>query len=179
MTRSPKSDPSNVSAWTLLVYDELRRLATRGLQDQAPGHTLQPTALVHEAYLKLAEREDPPWRDRTHFLATAATAMRHILVDHARARGTEKRGGGWNRITLDDHLGSVGEREVDLLSLDEVLATLADLDERKARVVELRFFAGMSIDDAAEALEVSRQTVTNDWRFARAWMARAFGEESV
>lgn len=177
MANSSQGDPSSAGAWTPLVYDELRRLAVRGLHDQGPGHTLQPTALVHEAYLKLAERANPPWRDRTHFLATAATAMRHILVDHARARATEKRGGGWSRITLDDHLGSVGDREVDLLSLDEALSALTDLDQRKARVVELRFFAGLSIDEAAEALEVSPQTVSNDWRFARAWIARAFGKE--
>lgn len=159
-----------------LVYEELRRIADRNFGDQPAGHTLQPTALVHEAYLKLADRDDAPWRDRTHFLATAATAMRHILVDHARAKGSGKRGGGRKRITLDERLRASPESSVDILSLDEALRELAEIDERKSRVIELRFFAGLSIEETAEALDVSVATVNTDWRFARAWIARTLGK---
>jgi RNA polymerase sigma factor (TIGR02999 family) len=170
----PRASPDGAAErWIPLVYEELRRLAARSIRNQPPGHTLQPTALVHEAYLKLAEGPERLWRDRTHFLATAATAMRHILVDHARARDAEKRGGGWRRITLDDRLGAQPGADIDLLCLDEALEKLAALDGRKARVIELRFFAGLSIEETAEALEVSHMTVSNDWRFARAWIARA------
>lgn len=130
---------------------------------------------MHEAYLKLAARTDPPWRDRTHFLAAAATAMRHILVDHARALATEKRGGGWHRISLDEHIGATEAPGVDLLAIDEAIESLAELDERKARVFELRTFAGLTIEETAAALEVSAMTVSTDWRFARAWVARAAG----
>jgi RNA polymerase sigma factor (TIGR02999 family) len=174
---SRENGPGPADAWMPLVYDELRRLADRRFGEELRGRTLQPTALVHEAYLKLAEREDPPWHDRTHFLATAATAMRHILVDHARARATEKRGGGWRRITLDEGLGATQQgSEVDILSLDDAVERLAALDPRKAKVIELRFFAGLSIEETAEALGVSHMTVSSDWRFARAWIARALGD---
>ncbi|MGE3166680.1 MAG: ECF-type sigma factor [Planctomycetota bacterium] len=165
----------SAGAWTALVYDELKRLAFRSLRGQSRGHTLQPTALVHEAYLRLASVEDPPWRDRTHFLATAATTMRHVLVDHARARATEKRGGSRRRITLDERLGSAAVPDVDLLALHEAMERLAELDPRKARVVELRFFAGLDLEETATVLGVSSMTVSNDWRFARAWIARALG----
>lgn len=160
--------------WASQVYDELRNLAERRFRHQAAGHTLQPTALVHEAYLKLAERKErPPWKDRTHFLATAATAMRHILVDHARARNAHRRGGDWRRITLDDHLLAATTPEVDILALNEALEQLSRFDARKATVVELRVFAGLSIEETAESLDVSHMTVSNDWRMARAWITRA------
>ncbi len=164
--------------WMPLVYEELRRIAERNFREQPRGHTLQPTALVHEAYLKLADREDPPWRDRTHFLATAATAMRHILVDHARARGSGKRGGGRRRITLDERLRASPETDIDIVCLDEAMRALAEIDARKAQVIELRFFAGLSIEESAAALGVSTATVNTDWRVARAWIARALSADS-
>ncbi len=176
MSQDPDQNPD---VWTPLVYEELRRLAERSFRQQPVGHTLQPTALVHEAYLKLAARDDAPWDDRTHFLAHAATAMRHILVDHARARATEKRGGDRRRISLDQELAADREREVDVLALNEALESLAAFDERKARVIELRFFAGLSIDETATALGVSAVTVSTDWRFARAWIGRALSSEGA
>lgn len=159
--------------WTTLVYSELRRLAEKAFRDQPKAHTLQPTALVHEAYVKLAARGDEPWTDRDHFLATAATAMRHILVDHARARAAAKRGGARQRVTLDEGLQASKERDVDLLVLNEALESLAEIEERKAKVIELRFFAGLSLEETAKALGVSAVTVSNDWRFGRAWIGRA------
>lgn len=159
--------------WTSVVYSELRRLAEKAFRNQPAGHTLQPTALVHEAYLKLADCADPPWDDQEHFLATAATAMRHILVDHARARASVKRGGARHRVTLDEGLHASEDRDVDLLVLNEALESLAQIEERKARVVELRFFAGLSLEDTARTLGVSAMTVSTDWRFARAWIGRA------
>ncbi len=155
-----------------LVYEQLHRLAEGYFRRQPKGHTLSPTALIHEAYLKLVDREGGRWKDRTHFLAVAATAMRQILVDHARGREAVKRGGGRQRITLDESAMPSAERDVDLLALDEALARLAGLDERKARVVELRFFAGLTVQETAAALGVSSVTVKRDWSMARAWIDR-------
>ncbi len=153
-------------------YQELRQLAEACFRGQPVGHTLQPTALVHEAWIKLAEGSPGRWADRTHFLAVAATAMRQILVDHARGRAAQKRGGGCDRITLDESVVASPERDVDLLALDEALARLAEQDERKARVIELRFFAGLTIEETADALGVSPITVNRDWWLARAWIER-------
>ncbi len=155
------------------AYQELRRLAEACFRGQPADHTLEPTALVHEAYLKLAEGSPGRWADRTHFLAVAATAMRQILVDHARGRAAQKRGGGCDRITLDESAVGTSERDVDLLALDEALIRLAEQDERKARVIELRFFAGLTIEETAQALGVSPITVNRDWWLARAWIQRA------
>lgn len=157
------------------VYDELRRLARRRLSGERAGHTLQPTALVHEAYMKLAgQRVD--WRSRAHFFALAATAMRRILVSHARKRRAAKRGGGALTLTLDEGLAGGGERDLDLLALDRALAGLAALDPRQARIVELRYFAGLTIEETAEAVGVSPATVKLDWQMARAWLHRELGE---
>lgn len=156
-----------------LVYEELRQLAANYFRRQPLGHTLQPTALVHEAYLKLADRTQGAWNDKAHFVATAATAMRSILVDHARGRAAEKRGGGLRRITLDEQVSPMQAPDVDVLDLDAALTKLAALDARKSKVVELRFFGGLNIEETASALEVSHMTVSKDWRFARAWISQA------
>lgn len=158
-----------------LVYAELRVLAEHYLRGERPGHTLQATALVHEAYLRLIDREDQSWQGRTHFLAVGARAMRNLLIDHARARGRLKRGGGLMRVTLAEPIaagpGSALEPE-ELLALDRALEGLAELDERAARVVELRFFAGLKVAEVAELLGVSKRTVEEDWVHARTWLKR-------
>ena len=173
-THHPTRSPSGVGAATAtpLVYEQLHRLAEGYFRRQPKGHTLNPTALIHEAYLKLAAREGGRWKDRTHFLAVAATAMRQILVDHARGREAVRRGGGRQRITLDESAMPSADRDVDLLALDEALERLAGLDERKARVIELRFFAGLTVQETAAALGVSSVTVKRDWSMARAWIER-------
>jgi RNA polymerase sigma factor (TIGR02999 family) len=152
-----------------LVYAELRRLAARKLAGEAPGQTLQPTALVHEAYLRLMPNAAA---SRSEFLAAAATAMRRILIDRARARRAKKRGGGRDRADLDADLFAAPERSAELLALDEALTRLAMKDPRKAQLVELRYFAGLALDEAAVALDISPATADRDWAFARAWLHR-------
>lgn len=157
------------------VYDELRMLARRYLSRERPGHTLQPTALVHEAYIKLVDQSKVDWQGRTHFFAVGAKVMRHLLIDHARGKGRAKRGGGRQRVTLADGLMPFGGRELDaedLLALNESLDRLAELDPRQARIVELRFFGGLTVPEVALILEVSRRTVEGDWAHARAWLKR-------
>ena len=154
-----------------LVYDELHRQAARYLRKERQGHTLQTTALIHEAYLKLLGQHQVEWQNRAHFFAIAATAMRRILVDHARERQREKRGGQAENLTLEAASQiSTGEKSVDLIALDEALNRLAKLSARQARVVELRYFSGLSNDETAEVLSVSTATVRNDWNIARAWL---------
>ena len=160
-----------------LVYDEFRHLARHYLKAERANHTLQPTALVHEAYLKLVDQSRVNWQGRTHFFAVAAQAMRRILVDHARAHLRQKRGGGAHRITLDDAVALSPQREEDVLALDEALEKLAQLDERQAKIVELRFFAGMTVEEVAESLGVSKRTVEADWTMARAWLLRELERE--
>lgn len=152
------------------LFDELRRLAAAQLQHQRQGHTLQATALVHEAYLKLAEHPSLERGSREEFCRLAAGVMRNVLVDHARARNAAKRGGGWDRVTLSATPGEE-PREVDVLALDEALCELAEMDPRMAELVQLRFFGGLTEAEAAESLGVSRSAVTRDWRMARAWLA--------
>ena len=158
-----------------LVYDELRRQARRALRREGEGHTLQATALVHEAWLRLDAQHDARWESRSHFLAVAAQTMRRVLVDHARARRALKRGGGDVQITLDDTYPAVTPDAVDVLALDEALSLLAAMDARKARLVELRYFAGLSIPEAAAALGVSQATVIREWAVARMWLRRELG----
>jgi RNA polymerase sigma factor (TIGR02999 family) len=166
------------------VYDELRALAADYLKRERPGHTLQPTALVHEAYLRLAGLDRLKWRGPEHFQAAAAGTIRRVLVDHARGRNASKRGGGGaggggggrRRITLGALEGLPPASTLDLLALDEALEKLAALDARKARVVELRFFGGLTIDDTALALGVGTTTVEDDWAFARSWLRRELRE---
>ena len=154
-----------------LVYDELRRQASRYLQKERSGHTLQTTALIHEAYLKLIGQQQVEWQNRNHFFAIASTAMRRILVDYARTRHRGKRGGIAENIAIDEALQiSADEKSVDLIALDEALNRLAKLSARQARVVELRYFSGLSKDETAEVLGVSKSTVKNDWNIAKAWL---------
>ncbi|MBS1793471.1 MAG: sigma-70 family RNA polymerase sigma factor [Acidobacteria bacterium] len=155
-----------------LVYDELRRIARRYLRRERSDHTLQPTALVHEAYLKLIDISDVSWQDRAHFFAVASNVMRRILVDHARARTTDKRGGDAQRIALED-AGEISDPpDVDLLALDEALKQLAGFDEQQSRIVELRFFGGLTVDETAHVLAVSPATVKREWTMAKAWLFR-------
>jgi RNA polymerase sigma factor (TIGR02999 family) len=155
-----------------LIYEELRGIARAYMLRERPGHTLQPTALAHEAFLTLRERTHVRWRSRAHFLAAAAQSMRRILVDHARARLAAKRGGGRERVPLEEVETASDDSWADVLSLDRALGRLATADERKARVVEMLFFSGMTPPEAAEVLDVSRRTVERDWRYARAWLLR-------
>jgi RNA polymerase sigma-70 factor (ECF subfamily) len=154
------------------VFGELRRLAGGLMRNERTGHTLQPTALVNEAYLRLVDDSKVDWQNRAHFFGAAARAMRRILVDHARNRAAAKRGGGWHRITLDDALAVTTDRDIEILDLDRVLTKLASMDERMARVVELRVFAGMSVEETALILGISVRTIHNDWRVAKMWLAR-------
>lgn len=155
-----------------LVYAELRRIASRYMRRERPGQSLQATSLVHEAYLRLLEDEDLSFQNRAHFLGIAARSMRQILVEHARARDAEKRGGDRRRITLDDAIASGQPLDVDVLALNEALERLARQDARHARIVELRFFGGLTNEEAAEALGVSPATVKRGWTVARAWLFR-------
>ncbi len=163
-----------------LVYDELRRLAQSQMRRERAGHCLQTTALIHEAYLRLIDAGQVRLEDRTHFFAVAARLMRQILVDFARARGYQKRGGGAQAVSLDEAMAIIQrgpERDEDLVALDEALSALGGVDARKAQVVELRFFGGLSEEETAVALKVSIQTVKRDWRLAKAWLrARLSGE---
>lgn len=158
-----------------LVYDELRQIAARHLRGERSDHTLQPTALVHEAYLRLCQRHTPRWESRAHFLSAAAQAIRRILVDHARSRQREKRGGGWVRITLSEEMAGSQDPNLDLLALDEALERLGERDVTDQRVVELRFFGGLSFQEVALVLGVAERTVQRRWSFARAWLYRELG----
>ena len=155
-----------------LVHRELHQIARRCLKGERPGHTLQPTALVNEAYLRLVDVRRMSWQNRTHFFAMSARLMRRVLVDFARSRQYKKRGGGAIKVSLDDAYALSTERGQDLVALDEALTTLSAIDERKARVIELRFFGGLTVEETAAALDVSRDTVLRDWRLARAWLMR-------
>jgi len=158
-----------------LVYHELRRIAQHHFIGQPPGHTLQPTALIHEAFLKLIGQGDQGFRNRTHFYAVASMAMRQVLVNHAEARLAKKRGGGAVRISMGDVDVAVEREASDVLALDAALKALEAKDARKSRVVELRYFGGLSIEETADALSVSPVTVERDWQTARAWLAREMG----
>lgn len=154
-----------------LVYDELRRMASRSLRKERAGHTLQTTALIHEAYLKLVNQRDAKWQNRSHFFAIASQAMRRILVDYARERHREKRGGSAENLPIEEAAFVVSnEKSVDLVALDEALTRLAKFDERQAKVVELRYFSGLDIDETAEILGISNATVRRDWNMAKAWL---------
>ena len=160
---------------TPLVYEELRHQAARYLRRERRGHTLQTTALIHEAYLRLIDAKDVHWQSRAHVFAIAAILMRRILVEHARRRDADKRGGSHVRVQLDEALAVADETDVDLLAIDEALERLAAIDPQQARVVELRFFSGLSVEETAAALGVSPKTVKRDWSVARAWLRREIG----
>jgi RNA polymerase sigma-70 factor, ECF subfamily len=155
-----------------LIYPELRRLARRQMRKERSDHTLQPTALVHEAYLRLTLQHERTWECRAHFLAIAANLMRQVLIDHARARLREKRGGGELTACLDDQIAEVNLKPVEVIELDECLNRLTKIDARQGRVVEMRFFGGLSVDEVAYQLAVSPKTVKRDWQLARAWLYR-------
>jgi RNA polymerase sigma-70 factor (ECF subfamily) len=157
---------------TPMVYQELRRMARRYMTGERAGHTLDATALVHEAYLKLVDVNRIRWQNRAHFFAMSARLMRRILVDIARTRGSHKRGADAHRITYTEALSVMVDRGHDLVAVDEALEELATLDPRKARVVEFRFFGGLTVDETAEALQVSPQTVMRDWKLAKAWLLK-------
>lgn len=160
-----------------LVYDELRRIAHRYVQRERDGHTLQTSALVNEAYVRLAGQENVDWQNRSHFFAVTAQVMRHILIDHARRRRYVKHGGELRQIPLEDAEGMTQQRAAELIALDEALAELAKFDQRKSRVVELRYFGGLSLEETAEVLEISLMTVRRDWRAAKAWLFRRMKSE--
>lgn len=168
------SDGDSSAAAELLpvVYEELRGLAAGYFKTQRTGHTLQPTALVHEAFLRVVRAEGKEWKDRAHFFRVAAAAMRHILVNYARDHAREKRGGNWQRVPFDDMVGIFEDSAHDLVALDENLSRLSELDRRMAQVVELRFFGGMSVTEAAEVLGVSERTIKKDWNSAKLWLLR-------
>jgi RNA polymerase sigma-70 factor (ECF subfamily) len=153
-----------------LVYNELRRIAGTYMRREAPGHSLQPTALVHEAYLRLTDLKKIDWQSRSHFFAVSATIMRRIVVDHARASRARKRGDGWDAVSLNDAILPSPERAPEILALDEALNRLAELDQRQSKIVELRFFAGMSEEEIGSVLGISARTVKRDWRIAKAWL---------
>jgi RNA polymerase sigma factor (TIGR02999 family) len=155
-----------------LIYAELRTLARRQMQRERSGHTLQPTALVHEAYLRLIDQRRVRWRNRTQFFAVAAQLMRRVVVDYARKRRRVKRGGGAPQLSLDEATLMTPEQAPQVLALDEALQRLAAVDERKSRVVEMRFFGGLSVEEVAATLGVSENTVINDWALAKAWLRR-------
>jgi RNA polymerase sigma factor (TIGR02999 family) len=152
------------------IYQELHRVAARYMRSERPNHTLQPTALVHEAYARLVQQPQVAWQSRAHFFAVASGLMRHILVDHARARNAEKRGGVQDQVTLDDAMLPIPNRSVDVLALHEAMEKLAKLDERQGRIVELHFFAGLSFEEIASVIQVAPRTVKRDWSMARAFL---------
>jgi RNA polymerase sigma factor (TIGR02999 family) len=174
--KAAASDAGNVSEILPLVYDELRRLARRYMARERPGQSLQATALVHEAYLRLIKGKERPWRNRAHFYAIAANSMRRILVERARARGAAKRGGSRVRVSMNEEIVAGGS-SIDLLALDEALSKLAGFDPQLAHIVELRFFGGLSIEETAEAVSTSPATVKRSWSMARAWLKRELSGE--
>jgi RNA polymerase sigma factor (TIGR02999 family) len=167
-----EGDQGALDRLTPIVYDELRRMAHRYVQREREGHTLQTTALVNEAYLRLAGQQNVEWQNRAHFFAVTAQVMRHILIDHARRRRYAKHGGELRQVSLDDAAVMSEQRATELILLNEALDELTRLDPRKGRVVELRYFGGLSLEETAEVLEVSLMTVRRDWRAAKAWLYR-------
>jgi RNA polymerase sigma factor (TIGR02999 family) len=188
MTDDSASPPGAVTQWLVdwgrndkrgldqmlpVLYEELHRLASNYLSRESTGHTLQPTALVHEAYLRLVDQRRVDWRNRAQFLGVAANMMRRILVNHARDRAAQKRGGGAQPVSLSLVEGPSGRQDVELIALEDALQRLTALDERKSKVVELKFFGGLTIEEIAEVLQVSGATVEREWAFARAWLYEA------
>jgi RNA polymerase sigma factor (TIGR02999 family) len=163
---------------TPMVYDQLHRVAQRCMAGERPGHTLQTTALVNEVYLRLVDCRKVNWQDRAHFFAVSAQLMRRILIDFARSRGYQKRGGGLAHVSLDEAATVCSEPDPNLVELDDALKSLAEIDARKSKVVELKFFGGLSTDETAEVLRVSAETVARDWRLAKVWLLRELSEEN-
>lgn len=178
LVRWREGDRDALEALMPLVYQELRRLAHHYLSQERGDHTLQSTALVHEAYIRLAGQSPPQWQNRAHFFGIAARVMRQILVEYARGHGAAKRGGNACTLTLDESIALPQQLDVDVVQLDKALTELAELDNQQSRIVELRFFGGLTIEDTAEALRISPATVKRDWVTARAWLYRAMTGES-
>ena len=174
-----KGDRSALDQLFPLVHDELRRIAQRQMSHERPGHTLQATALVNEAYLKLAGQDGFEWHNRVHFFAVCAQVMRHILIDHARAHARAKRGGGVVQVSLDEAVLIEGQPPEHFLALDEALRFLERVDPQKGRIVELRYFGGLSIEETAEVLDISPRTVRREWRRSKAWLYRMITEGST
>jgi RNA polymerase sigma factor (TIGR02999 family) len=171
-----KGDRGALDELMPLVYDELRKLAKNYMRGQRHGHTLQTTALVNEAYLRLVDSSQVKWQNRTHFFAISAQLMRRVLVDFARAKNSLKRGGGRVQVTLDEKIEVPAEKPIDLVALDEALQKLAEMSERQAKIVELRYFGGLSEEEIAETLKVSTRTVRREWNIAKAWLFRELNE---
>jgi RNA polymerase sigma factor (TIGR02999 family) len=172
LSQTPGGDSKATEQLFAVAYKELHRLANSLMRNERPDHTLQTTALVNEAYLRLVGDAPIEWKSRTHFFGIATTAMRRVLVEHARRRSAEKRGGGWDKIALDERLNLAGRSELEILDLDRTLTEFAGIDPRAARVVELRVFGGLREKEVAEILQVSERTVRGDWRVAAMWLAR-------
>lgn len=168
-------DEQALDRLTPLVYEELRKQAARYLRRERRGHTMQTTALINEAYLRLIDAKNVRWQGRAHFFAIAANLMRRILVDHARRRDAEKRGGSQIRVALDPALAVANQSDIDLVMIDDALTRLSAIDPQQAQVVELRFFSGLSVEETAAALGISPRTVKRDWSVARAWLRREIG----
>jgi RNA polymerase sigma factor (TIGR02999 family) len=172
LVRWRSGDREALDALTPLVYDELRRLAKSYLRRERPDHTLDGTALVHEAYMRLVDQRNVEWRNRNHFFALAAELIRRILVDHARARIAAKRGGSSVKLSLDEALAPADEKDLNILALDDALVALAKADPQQSRIVELRYFAGLTIEETADVMEISPATVKRDWTIAKAFLKR-------
>ncbi|MCG8409232.1 MAG: ECF-type sigma factor [Phycisphaerales bacterium] len=172
LDRANSKDRCATDALLPLVYEELKRLADFYLRAEGPAHTLQATALVHEAYLRLARDRDACWKNKAHFVSAAAVAIRRILIEHSRRRRRTKRGGDGSRVLLEETLIVTETQDADLLALDEALSQLSMIDPQKARIVELRFFGGLTVDGTAETLGISSRTAAREWRFAKAWLRR-------
>lgn len=167
-----KGDESALEELMPLVYGELRRMARRYMSRQPPGHTFQTTELIHEAYLKLADGGDHRWQNREHFFGVAAKAMRHILVDYAKSKSRQKRGGWQNKVTFTENVAVASSNPHEMIALDDALNRLANMDERKVRVVEMKFFGGLKIGEISAVLNISKETVNRDWSFAKTWLLR-------
>lgn len=165
-------DPEAPAYLMPLVYDELRRLADRYMKEERPDHTLQATALVHEAYLELVDQRNVTWQNRAHFFGLAAQLMRRILTEHARKHGAAKRGGSLQKLSLDEAVSYPQERDFDLIALDDALSSLEEVHPLRSRIIELRFFGGLSVEETAEVLSISASSVKRQWTIARAWLRR-------
>ena len=178
LTEWQQGDPAALDKLTPLVYDELRRMAHRYVRHEQNGNTLQTTELVNEAYARLLGNKNYDWQSRSHFFGVIAQVMRHILIDHARRRHFAKHGGGVRRVSLEHAAVMTQQRAAELVALDDALAELSQFDSRKCRVVELRYFGGLSLEEAAQVLEVSLMTVRRDWRAAKAWLYRRLKDQA-
>src|SRR5262249_13221127 len=173
-----KGDKAALERLIPAVYQELRRMADYYLRGEQSGHSLQPTALVHEAYLRLIDQSQVEWHNRAHFFGVAAQMMRRILIDHAKTKHRAKRGGGARKISLEETVNYTREKAAELVALDEALRELGEIDERKSRIVELRYFGGLTVDETAEVLGISDKTVMRDWNLAKAWLYSAMTGDS-